>query len=112
MTTLREKIAGLPAHRREKVIRRGNELIAEELSLQDLRRAMNQTQVSLARKLKVGQDTVSRVEKRTDLLLSTLRSYVEAMGGELDLLARFPNRPPVRLADLGELIKKREKVRA
>jgi transcriptional regulator with XRE-family HTH domain len=103
MTNLREKIAALPPDRREKVARRAKELIAEELSLQDLRKAMNRTQVSLAKKLKVGQDTISRVEKRTDMLLSTLRSYVEAMGGDLDLVARFPDRPPVRLSDLGEI---------
>lgn len=103
MTNLRDKIATLPAARRAKVAKRAKQLIAEELSLRDLRRAMNRTQVSMARKLRVGQDTISRVEKRTDMLLSTLRGYVEAMGGELDIVAKFPNRSPVRLADLGEI---------
>lgn len=103
MTNLRNKIAALPPARRAKVTKRAKQLIAEELSLRDLRRAMNRTQVSMAKKLRVGQDTISRVEQRTDMLLSTLRSYVEAMGGELDLVAKFPDRSPVRLADLGEI---------
>lgn len=103
MANLQEKIAALPPERREKVAKRAKELVAEELSLQDLRKAMNRTQVSMAKKLKVGQDTISRVEKRTDMLLSTLRGYVEAMGGDLDLVAKFPDRPPVRLTDLGRI---------
>jgi DNA mismatch endonuclease, patch repair protein len=67
---------------------------------------MRKTQVRVARKMKVGQDSVSRVEKRADMLISTLRGYVKAMGGELDLVASFPDRPPVRLKDLGEIAAK------
>jgi hypothetical protein len=51
--------------------------------------------------LGVGQDTISRLEKRSDMLLSTLRHYVESMGGELNLVAQFPNRPPVVIDHLG-----------
>jgi hypothetical protein len=57
----------------------------------------------MARKLKIGQDSGSRIEQRTDLLLSTLRGYVRALGGELDLVAPFPDRPPVQLGELGAL---------
>jgi hypothetical protein len=49
----------------------------------------------LAAALGVGQDTISHLEKRSDMLLSTMRRYVEAMGGSLELVAQFPNRPPV-----------------
>ncbi|WP_116812610.1 helix-turn-helix domain-containing protein [Steroidobacter cummioxidans] len=101
--TLNQKIARLPAKRRAQVKARAAELIAEELSLQDLRKAMNRTQVELARTLNVGQDTVSRYEQRSDMLLSTLKDYIEAMGGELDLVARFPNRRPVRIKALRDL---------
>lgn len=101
--TLNQKIARLSAKRRTQVKARAAELIAEELSLQDLRKAMNRTQVELARTLNVGQDTVSRYEQRSDMLLSTLKDYVEAMGGELDLVARFPNRRPVRIKALRDL---------
>jgi transcriptional regulator with XRE-family HTH domain len=74
------------------------------MSLQDLRKSMNRTQLDIARTLDVGQHAVSRYEKRTDMLLSTLQEYVRAMGGELDLVARFPNRPPVRIRRLRDLV--------
>ena len=48
-----------------------------------------------ARTLGVGQDTISRIEKRSDMLLSRLRRYVEAMGGRLELVGQFPDRPPM-----------------
>jgi len=99
--SLEQVMAGLPAKRREKIETRAKVLIAEEQSLQDLRRAMNKTQVSMAKKLRVGQDSISRLEKRADMLLSTLRDYVHALGGDLHIVAKFPNRPPVRLTDLG-----------
>ena len=101
--TLADKIQQLPAARRKKVASRAKELIAEEMSLRDLRKAMNRTQVEVARVLNVGQDTVSRYEQRSDMLLSTLQGYVHAMGGKLDLVVTFPDRKPVRLRSLGEL---------
>jgi DNA-binding XRE family transcriptional regulator len=101
--TLGEKIAGLPKARRAKVRARTAELIAEELSLQAMRKALGRTQVALARELGVGQDTVSRIENRTDLMLSTLARYVKALGGELEIVARFEDRAPVRLHGLAEL---------
>ncbi|NJN40068.1 MAG: XRE family transcriptional regulator [Gammaproteobacteria bacterium] len=88
---LDQVIASLPAKRRAKIEQRANELA----TLKDLRQAVEQTQEELAASLGVGQDTVSRIERRSDLLLSTLRRYVEAMGGELELVARFPNRSPL-----------------
>jgi DNA-binding transcriptional regulator YiaG len=98
--TLNQKIAQLPVKRQTLIKARAAKLIAEELSLQDLRKAMNRTQVDIAKTLKVGQHTVSRYEQRTDMLLSTLQDYVQAMGGELDLIARFPNRQPVKIKAL------------
>lgn len=102
--TLKQKIASLPPGRRARVQARAAELVAEEMSLQDLRKSMNRTQLDIARTLDVGQHAVSRYEKRTDMLLSTLQEYVRAMGGELDLVARFPNRPPVRIRRLRDLV--------
>jgi DNA-binding XRE family transcriptional regulator len=98
--SLDDKIKALPAKRRKKVAARAAELIAEELSLRDLRKARAKTQTALARELGVGQEGISRLEKRSDLMLSTLRGYVEAMGGELHLIAEFPDRPPVHLRGL------------
>jgi len=99
--TLADKLQQLPVARRRKVGARAAELIAEEMSLRDLRKALSRTQVDLAKTLKVGQDTVSRYEQRSDMLLSTLQSYIHAMGGELDLVVTFPNRKPVKLKSLG-----------
>jgi hypothetical protein len=84
------------------VKQRAAELIAEELNLRELRRQRRLTQTRLSKKLKIGQEGVSRIEKRADLYLSTLRSYVEGVGGELTLMVKFPDRPPVILAGLGE----------
>lgn len=99
--TLADKLQQLPVARRRKVEARAAELIAEEMSLRDLRKALSRTQVDLAKTLKVGQDTVSRYEQRSDMLLSTLQSYIHAMGGELDLVVTFPDRKPVKLKSLG-----------
>ena len=82
--------------------RRAEELKAEELNLREVRRARKLTQARLSKKLKIGQEGVSRIEKRTDLYLSTLRSYVEGVGGKLSLIVEFPDRAPVILAGLGE----------
>ena len=103
MTTLKERMDGLPDARREKIEARAAELVAEEMSLQDLRKALKQTQVRVARELGIKQENVSRMEKRTDLLISTLNGYVEAMGGRLRLVAEFPGRPPVSLTGIGML---------
>lgn len=95
---LNDVLAALPPKRREKVEQRAGELA----TLKDLRLAVARTQQDLAASLGVGQDTISRIERRSDLLLSTLRRYVQAMGGELDLVARFPNRPPVLLDHIAQ----------
>jgi DNA-binding XRE family transcriptional regulator len=103
MKTLKEKLATLPATRRKKIARRTEALIAEELTMRELRKARNITQVQLAKALGVKQEQISRIEKRTDLHLSTLRRAVEAMGGELILSAKFPDGAPVRLIGFSEL---------
>ena len=87
---------------REWIKRRAKELIAEELNLRELRRLRKLTQARLSKKLKIGQEGVSRIEKRADLYISTLRSYVEGVGGKLRLEVRFPDRPPVVLSGFGE----------
>jgi hypothetical protein len=98
--SLEQKMAALSPARRKRVKARTVGLIEEEKALCDLRRAMAQTQESMAEKLGIGQEGISRLEKRSDLLISTLRGYVEAMGGKLRLVAEFPNRPPVMLSGL------------
>src|SRR6266581_509518 len=93
-------IKGLSPARRKKVESRAAELIAEEMSRQELRRAREQTQVQVAKILGITQDSVSRLEQRSDLLLSTLRSYIAALGGRLSLIAEFPDQDPVSLSGI------------
>jgi transcriptional regulator with XRE-family HTH domain len=100
---LNEIIKKLPQERQDKIEARSQELIAKYMTLQDLRKAREFTQERIAESLKIRQDSVSRLEKRSDLLLSTLRSYVKAMGGELKLIAEFPDRPTVVLTGIAEL---------
>ena len=103
MSTLTERMVQLPPERRKRVEERAQALIAEEMSLRDLRRARKQTQVRVAQKLRINQENVSRLEQRSDLLLSTLRGYVAAMGGKLSLVVEFPDRPPVALTGFAAL---------
>ena len=105
MTTLRAMIESLPEDERKEVEALAARLIAEEMTLRDLRKARNQTQARVASELGINQENVSRLEQRSDLLLSTLRGYVEAMGGKLSLMAEFPDRPPVAIAGIAALDK-------
>jgi DNA-binding Xre family transcriptional regulator len=75
-------------------------LLQEYLTLQQLRKARNLTQKQLSEQLKINQENVSRIEKRTDLMLSTLANYIEAMGGSLKLTVEFPDMKPVVLKGL------------
>src|SRR5579863_958842 len=97
-----EKIRKLSPAQRRKVETRAADLIAEEMTLAELRRARKLTQVRIAKALGITQDSVSRLEKRSDLLLSTLRKTVKAMGGNLSLVAEFPDRPPVVLSGIAD----------
>src|SRR6202140_602898 len=101
-TNVNDIIRKLSPAQRKRVESRAAQLIAEEMTLRELRRARKLTQVRVAKTLGITQDSVSRLEKRSDLLLSTLRKTVEAMGGNLSLVAEFPDRAPVVLAGIGE----------
>lgn len=96
--TLDEFMKGFTPKERAKVKARTAALIEKELTLRDLRQAEHLTQERMAELLGVEQENVSRLERRADLLLSTLSNYVAAMGGKLRLIAEFPNRKPVAIA--------------
>jgi transcriptional regulator with XRE-family HTH domain len=100
MTNLERIRKELTPARRQKVAARAAQLIAEEMTLQELRRARKLTQVRMAKALGINQDGISKLERRSDLLLSTLRKTVEAMGGSLSLVAEFPDRDPVLLSGI------------
>ena len=97
-----EIIRRLSPARRKRVEKRAAQLISEEMTRQELRRALERTQVEVARKLGITQDGVSRLEQRTDILLSTLRSYIAALGGRLSLIAEFPDHEPVVLSGIAD----------
>jgi DNA-binding XRE family transcriptional regulator len=103
MKPLDQKMKGISSARRKKIEARAAGLVAEEMTLQELRQARKLTQVRMAKVLGITQDGVSRIEKRSDLLLSTLRKTVEAMGGNLSLIAEFPDREPVVLSGIAEV---------
>lgn len=98
--SLEEVIGRLPAEERHAVETRGAELIADETTLRALRKALGKTQVAIARDLGVNQESVSRIEQRSDMLLSTLSDYLRSMGGRLRLIAEFEGRPPVEVGIL------------
>ena len=102
-TTLKNKLTKLSAVRRKKINSRAKELIANEITLRDLRKALALTQAAVSSKLHMKQESISRLERRSDLLLSTLISYIEAMGGKLNLVAKFPNRPPITLSGFKDI---------
>jgi len=100
---MKERIK-LSPEREQKISQRAQMLIEEEMTLRELRKVQQLTQESMAKLLGIEQDSVSRMERRADMLLSTMSSFVTAMGGSLRLIAEFPNRGPVaiRLGDLQE----------
>lgn len=97
---LKEILARFSPESRARVDARAAELIATELSLAELRKAQKLTQQKLAKLLGIKQESVSSIETRADMLLSTLRGYVKAVGGDLTLKVSFPDRPSVELTTL------------
>ena len=65
--------------------------LGEEMELAQVRQALQLSQAELAQTLRIGQASVAKIEKRTDMYVSTLRRFIEAMGGELEIVARFPD---------------------
>jgi hypothetical protein len=101
--TLDQMMKRLPKSRRARINRRFRELRDEVESLQQLRRAAGRAQIDIAAALRIKQPSVSKIEKQTDLHLSTLRGYVEALGGKLDLVVRLPAHRPLRIRQLGQV---------
>jgi len=102
--TLDEVIDALPKRRRQRVDARYRALKDQVESLRELRKAAGKAQADIATALRIKQPSVSKLEKQTDMYLSTLRNYIEAIGGELDLVVRLPARRAIRLRRLGELL--------
>jgi DNA-binding transcriptional regulator YiaG len=94
--TLNEVIAALPQESQDKIERRAQELV-RQTSLRELRKALGLTQKQLAEALKVSQAAVSKQEYRKEVHISTLCDIVQAMGGQVEILAHFPGDKVVRL---------------
>ncbi|BDA70773.1 putative transcriptional regulator [Calothrix sp. PCC 7716] len=94
----------LPEERKQRIQARAEELEAEYPTLQELRKAVGLTQAEVSRSLQMPQSNVSRLERESDMLLSTLRNYIDAIGGNLTILVELPNKPPVRLNTLSDLV--------
>jgi transcriptional regulator with XRE-family HTH domain len=103
MTHLDDFIATLPEAEQQAIAAEAERLIAEEMTLRQLRQARARSQRVVADVLHVNQAAVSKIERRTDMYVSTLREFIHAMGGELEIIARFPDRPPVRINQFEEL---------
>jgi len=102
--TLDEMTATLPRESQDRVEVRYRELRQEVESLRQLRRLAGKAQADIAAALHIKQPSVSRIEKQTDMYLSTLRGYIEAIGGELDLVVRLPSQKPLLLRQLRDII--------
>jgi transcriptional regulator with XRE-family HTH domain len=102
--TLDEVLSALPKARRDRIDARYLELRKDMESLAALRKAAGKAQVDIAASLKISQPSVSKIEKQTDMYLSTLRNYVEAVGGDLELVVRFPAQPALHLSGLGDVL--------
>lgn len=102
--TLNEIIAELPQERQQAIEARYLEMKQEVESLRELRQIAGKAQADVATSLHIKQPSVSRIEKQTDMYLSTLRSYVEAIGGKLELVVKLPDRPALHLHQLGDIL--------
>lgn len=99
---LDEIVADLPQERQERVRARYLELKQEVEGLRELRRLAGKAQAQIASSMRIRQPSVSKIEQQADMYLSTLRSYVEAVGGTLDLIVSLPDHAPIHLRSLGE----------
>ncbi len=105
---LQELWDSLPEARKKRIESRAAKLKKEYHALHELRKAAGLTQANVSEILDMPQSNISRLEKNSDMLLSTLRSYVEAIGGKLNLSVELPGKAPIALAGLGDLIENQE----
>lgn len=100
---LQKRWDNLSEERKQRIKEKAQKLEQEYMTLQELRKARELTQVHMAKTLNVRQESISKLENRSDMMLSTLRGYIEAMGGELNLVVSFPDQDPIKLNGLLDL---------
>ena len=101
--THKELMARLPKARQARIKNRASELKAEVEGLKELRKLAECSQEQIARSLGIKQPSVAKIEKQTDLYLSTLRRFVEGAGGTLELRVELPGKGVLRLTGLGDI---------
>jgi DNA-binding XRE family transcriptional regulator len=101
--TLQEVIASMPPESQKRIAERTAELHAEIEGLKALRKLAERSQQQIAQSLGVKQPAIVKIEKQTDLYLSTLRRFVEAAGGTLELRVELPGKGVMHLTGIGEL---------
>ena len=101
--SLNDFIAELSPERQAEIEARYQVLKQEVEGLREVRQIAGKAQEDIAAALKIKQPSVSKIEKQADMYLSTLRSYVEAIGGKLELTVKLPGRPALRLQRLGDV---------
>lgn len=102
-TTFAEHLSKLPIERQERINESAKKLIAHEMSLQEMRKALAISQTEMAERLELGQGDISKFERREDVYVSSVRKYIEAMGGKLELIAKFPEKRRYKIKNIGEL---------
>ena len=95
----RDLVRNMPTSRQKKIRQRTQKLL-RDITLQELRQALELTQTELAQTLDINQAAVSKMENQSDMYISTLRRFVEAMGGSLEVIAKFPG-GEVSITELG-----------
>ncbi|MDJ0731037.1 MAG: XRE family transcriptional regulator [Crocosphaera sp.] len=101
--TLAEMMSNFTPQEQAEIQGEADHLIAEEMILRELRKAYNLTQTEIAKNLVLEEDNISKLEKETDLLLSTLANYIERLGGTLKLVAEFPEKQTIIIKSLTDL---------
>ncbi len=101
-TTLAEELGGLPKERQESIEAKAVQIRQEEITLKHLREKLGLSQAELAQWLEVQQPAISKLERRQNLELNTLRSVVNALGGTIEIIVRVPNKEPILLSDYQE----------
>lgn len=102
--SLNEIIAALPPEEQAEIDARYQDMKQDVEGLRELRQIAGKAQAEIAYALNIKQPSVSQIERQTDMYVSTLRSFVEAMGGELELTVKLPKRPPLRIHQLGDAV--------
>jgi transcriptional regulator with XRE-family HTH domain len=97
---------GFSKNDQQEIQNRADARIAEYRNLQEIRKAAGLTQSKMSEELNISQGNLSRLERNSDMLLSTLQTYIKAIGGKLNLTVELPNKPPIILTGLGDLIER------